>query len=120
MLKNDEEPARHEGGKKKPSKEMFPDKAAGDTLENTFICLVFPLLEKQRTFCLSCPPPFFPNSLELFLQGVREPQRQTTAASRGTKKIDNEERGRQRNFFTLSHQIKNKPTKSAEDRMSFL
>ena len=44
MLKNDEEPARHEGGEAMPSKEMLPDKSVGDTLENTFIFL---LLEKK-------------------------------------------------------------------------
>lgn len=67
MLKNDEEPARSEGGEEEPCKETFPDKAAGDTLESTFIFPVSSSFLKTHA-PLSFPPPFFPNSLELFLQ----------------------------------------------------
>lgn len=54
MSKTDKQPAR--GRENKPSKEILPDKAAGDKLENTFIFLMFSCFLKKTkkcTFCLS-------------------------------------------------------------------
>lgn len=85
MLKNDEEPARHEGGEAKPSKEMLPDKSVGDTLENTFIFL---LLEKKNAPFVSLPCSFFPNSLEVFLQVVPCDSKADNSCKQSNKKGD--------------------------------
>lgn len=107
ILKNDEEPARHEEGEAKPPKEMLPDKDVGDTLDNTFIFLPFSWFlvgdGGEHTCCLSSLLFSSPILWSSFCKWFCVTQRQMTAVSKGTKrKIDNREISRWEKLLCLS------------------